>query len=106
RRARALDDVRRGIYQSAIVMRDFLLAADQTAAGAQAEKWMTIRRQTDAALAECAAALDTAEAAPFRSLSAEVAVYWRVLELMSELNEKERRARGNGFFPSDLVRRR
>src|SRR5579859_7068822 len=52
RRARSLDDVRRGIYQSAIGMRDCLLAADQSAAGAQAEKWMSIRRQTDTALAE------------------------------------------------------
>jgi signal transduction histidine kinase len=106
RRARALDDVRRGIYQSAIVMRDYLLAANETAARAQVEKWMTIRVDTDRALADCEAALDPAEAVPFRSLRAEVAVYWHVLELMSEMSEKDRKARGTGYFSNDLVRRR
>src|SRR6266478_5090730 len=61
RRNRALDDVRRGIYQSAIVMRDFLLAPDSSVAKTQVERWMSIRRDTDRALADCAGALDPAE---------------------------------------------
>src|SRR5579862_2247015 len=66
-RARSLDRVRSGIYQSAIVMRDYLLSGDSATAEAQVDRWKSIRRTTDAALAECAVALDPAEAAPFRN---------------------------------------
>jgi hypothetical protein len=58
RRNRALDDVRRGIFQSAIVMRDFLLAPNPDVARTLVERWTGIRRDTDRALAECTAALD------------------------------------------------
>ncbi len=106
RRNRALDDVRRGIFQSAIVMRDFLLAPDSTVAKTQVERWMSIRRDTDRALADCAGALDPAEAAPFRALFGEVHVYWKVLEFISEMQERDKRTKGVEFFSSDLVRRR
>src|SRR5258708_6746837 len=106
RRNRALDDVRRGIYQSAIVMRDFLLAPDSRVAQSQVEKWTAIRQQTDHAVAECAAALDPAEATLFGNLKNEVQVYWKVLEFISEMQEKDKRTRGSEFFSSDLVRRR
>src|SRR6266404_1337050 len=56
RRSKALDEVRSGIYQSAIVMRDYLLAADRATAHAQVENWTSIRQRTDAALKDCAAA--------------------------------------------------
>src|SRR6202040_3516471 len=68
RRSKALDGVRAGIYQSAIVMRDFLLASDLNVAQAQVENWSGIRQRTDGALASFAATLDPAEAGPFRSL--------------------------------------
>src|SRR5579875_2194964 len=50
RRSRALDEVRSGIYQSAIVMRDYLLAADRSIAQAQVENWTEIRKSRDGAL--------------------------------------------------------
>ena len=43
RRSRALDQVRAGIYQSAIVMRDFLLASDPDIAAEQVASWTGIR---------------------------------------------------------------
>src|SRR5690349_243312 len=79
RRSRALDEVRAGIYQSAIVMRDYLLAVDRQVADAQVERWNTIRLRTDRALNEMAASMDPAESSPFRSLQAEVQVYWKLL---------------------------
>src|ERR1051325_1714367 len=106
RRSRALDQVRSGIYQSAIVMRDYLLAVDPGIADAQVENWTNIRQRTDAAMAECAAALDPAEATPFRTLQAEVNVYWKLLELISEMQGKDKRNRGAAYLSSDLVRRR
>jgi len=106
RRNRALDDVRRGIFQSAIVMRDFLLAPDPEVARTLVDRWTGIRRDTDRALAECAAALDPAEAAPLRALEGEVRVYWTLLEFLSEMQESDKRERGTQFFSTDLVRRR
>src|SRR5258706_8946586 len=106
RRSKALDEVRSGIYQSAIVMRDYLLAADRATAHAQVENWTSIRQRTDAALKDCAAALEPAEAVPFRSLEAEIQVYWRLLEFISEIQEKNKRRSGAAYFSSELVRRR
>jgi len=106
RRSRALDEVRSGIYQSAIVMRDFLLASDPQVASAQAEKWTAIRQKTDQALADCASALDPAETAPFRSLQNEVQVYWKMLDFMVERRSADPRQRGAAYFSGELVRRR
>jgi len=106
RRSRALNEVRSGIYQSAIVMRDFLLAADPQVAAAQVEKWTAIRQTTDHALADCAAALDPAEAAPFRSLQNEVQVYWKLLDFMVEKRSSDARQSGAAYFSGELVRRR
>jgi signal transduction histidine kinase len=106
RRSRALNEVRSGIYQSAIVMRDFLLAADPQVASAQVEKWTAIRQTTDHALADCADALDPAEAAPFRSLQNEVQVYWKLLDFMVERRSSGTRESGAAYFSGELVRRR
>ncbi len=105
-RTRSLDQVRAGIYQSAIVMRDYLLAGDAETAASQLERWTSIRQSTEAALAECAAALDPAETSAFRNLQSEVFVYWKLLEFISQIPEKDRRNRGAGYLSAELVRRR
>ncbi len=106
KRSRALDEVRAGIYQSAIVMRDYLLASDRDLAQAQVEKWMSIRAKTDAALGEMSAAIDPEEASPFRSLQSEVQVYWKLLDFIVEIQGKDKRNRGATYFSNELVRRR
>ena len=106
RRSGALDEVRAGIYQSAIVMRDYLLARDQALARDQVEKWNSIRRYTESALANFAATLGPAETAPFRSLEGEIQDYWKLLDFMSEMQGKDARNRGAIYFSGELVRRR
>ena len=106
RRSRALDQVRSGIYQSAIVMRDYLLASDPEVAAAQVEKWGTIRANTDRALGEMSASVDPAESPVFRSLQAEVQVYWKLLDFIVEMQAKDKRSRGAAYFSTQLVRRR
>src|SRR5581483_10021280 len=106
RRSRALDEVRAGIYQSAIVMRDYLLASDRQVAQAQVEKWTSIRAKTGRALGEMSSSLDPAESSPFRSLQAEVQVYWKLLDFIVEMQDKDKRARGATYFSNELVRRR
>jgi signal transduction histidine kinase len=106
RRSRALNEIRSGIYQSAIVMRDFLLATDPLVSAAQVEKWTAIRKTTDQALVDSAAALDPAEAAPFRNLQNEVQVYWKLLDFMVEKRSTDSRQSGAAYFSGELVRRR
>src|SRR5271155_2430693 len=106
RRSRALDQVRAGIYQSAIVMRDFLLASDPEVAAAQVASWMDIRVRTDNALRDGAGALDKAEQGPYSSLQAEVGVYWRLLDFITQMREGDTRHRNSEYLSNELVRRR
>jgi signal transduction histidine kinase len=106
RRNRALDEVRGGIYQSAIVMRDYLLASDSEVARAQVDKWTSIRSKTDQALGEMAASLDPAESSAFRSLQSEIQVYWKLLDFIVEMQGKDKRNRGATYFSNELMRRR
>jgi signal transduction histidine kinase len=105
-RSRSLEKVRNGIYQSAIVMRDYLLATDAAIARDQIEKWSAIRVPTDAALEESASVLDPAEQTPLRTLQGEVAVYWKLLDFIAEMRGDDRRVRGATYFATELVRRR
>src|SRR5689334_14604644 len=82
-RDRALDRVQTGIYQSAIIMRDYLLAPDEKSAAAQIERFAETRDQTDRALAECAMLIEPAENAELRELKSELQVYWKLLAFIS-----------------------
>jgi signal transduction histidine kinase len=106
RRSRALEQVRAGIYQSAIVMRDFLLASDPEVAAEQAASWKEIRVRTDTALRDGAGALDKAEQAPYNSLRAEVSVYWKLLDFITQMREGDLRHRNSEYLSKELVRRR
>ena len=106
RRTRALENVRGGIYQSAIVMRDYLLAPDSAEAGRHFDEWTDIRQTTDRALEECSVALDPAEAAPFRALESEVLVYWKLLDFITELPPENKHLHGAEFLSKEVVRHR
>ena len=106
RRADALDRVRTGIYQSAIIMRAYLLAGGRDEAGAQLEQWKGVQTQTDRALAECKEVLDPAESNQLRSLQAEVQVYWKLLEFLTSIPEKDRRVLGGEYLQKEVVQRR
>jgi hypothetical protein len=105
-RTRALENVRGGIYQSAIVMRDYLLAPDSAEAGRHFDEWTDIRQTTDRALEECSVALDPAEAAPFRALESEVLVYWKLLDFITELPPENKHLHGAEFLSKEVVRHR
>jgi signal transduction histidine kinase len=106
RRSRALDQVRAGIFQSAIVMRDFLLASDPEVAAEQVTSAAGIRARTNTALEDGAAVLDKAEAAPYNDLQAEVKVYWKLLDFITQMREKDTRHRSAEYLSNELVRRR
>jgi signal transduction histidine kinase len=106
RRAAALDRVRTGIYQSAIVMRAYLLADDHETAATELEQWRIVRRGAEDALAECTAVLDPAVTPQLQSLRAEVQVYWKLLDFLTTVPEKDRRIRGGEYLSREVVRRR
>jgi signal transduction histidine kinase len=106
RRATALDRVRTGIYQAALVMRAYLLATDAREAAFQLEIWKQTRAGTDQALADCAAVLDKADAAQIRVLQAKVQDYWRLLDFVTTVPEENRRIQGGEYLTREVVRRR
>ena len=106
RRANALDRVRSGIYQSAIAMRAYLLADNTRDAAAQLAEWQGVRGSTDQALQDCAAVLDADDAPQLATLRAEVQDYWRLLEFLATIPEKDRRVLGGEYLTHEVVRRR
>jgi signal transduction histidine kinase len=105
-RGHSLDQIRSGIYVSGTVARDYLLAADSSAAEEQRAKLRSIQHETETALADYARSLSVEEAATFRSLLAEIHAYWKVLDLMLEPDRQDRRPRGAAYFYNQLVLRR
>src|SRR5579863_5228639 len=95
RRDHALDQVRSGIYQSAIIMRDYLLASgdkpiDTQTSAAQIERFSETRSQTDRALAECATLIDPTESEAIRELNSELQVYWKLLAFITQIPAENR----------------
>ena len=106
RRATALDRVRTGIYQSAIAMRAYLLAASTRDAATELEQWGVVRANTDRALQDCATVLDATDAPQLASLRAEVQDYWRLLDFLATIPERDRQVRGSEYLNREVVRRR
>jgi signal transduction histidine kinase len=106
RRAAALDQVRNGIYQAAIVMRAYLLTENPEEAAVQLEQWQAAQTSTEAALKECQRVLDAADAPELANLQAEAAVYWKQLEFLPTIPAKDRRVLGGEYLNREVVRRR
>jgi signal transduction histidine kinase len=105
-RDHALDRVRNGIYQSAIIMRDYLLALDEKTGAAQIERFAETRDQTDQALAECARLIDPAESAALQELQSELLVYWKLLAFISEIPAENRVLRGSEYLSKQVRQHR
>ena len=105
-RDRALDQVRNGIYQSAIVMRDYLLSVDEKSGAAQIERFSETRQQTDQALAECAGLIDPAESPALHELEAELQKYWNLLDFISQIPADDRQLRGSEYLSTQVRQHR
>jgi signal transduction histidine kinase len=106
RRDHALDRVQTGIYQSAIIMRDYLLSPDEKSANAQIVRFDDTRGQTDRALAECATLIEPTESAALRELQSELQVYWDLLEYISRIPAENRLARGSEYLTNQVRQHR
>jgi signal transduction histidine kinase len=111
RRDHALDQVRSGIYQSAIIMRDYLLASadhslDEKTGAAQIERFAETRDHTDRALAECASLIDPTEGDAIRELSSELQVYWKLLAFITQIPAENRLLRGSEYLSTQVRQHR
>ena len=105
-RGRAIDRVRSGIYQSAIIMRDYLLSTDQTSSAAQIERFDRTREQTDQALSECADLIDSSENAALHELQSELRYYWKLLSFISQIPAENRQVRGSEYLSTQVRQHR
>ncbi len=105
-RGRAIDRVRSGIYQSAIIMRDYLLSPDAASSAAQIERFARTREQTDHALAECAEFIDSSENAALLELKSELQLYWKLLSFISEIPAENRQVRGSEYLSTQVRQHR
>ncbi len=80
RRIQLLEQVRSGVYQSSIILRDYLLAGDPQSAHEEALKWSDIRSKTDRALEQSAASMQPGEAPLYQKLRSELKDYWKLRE--------------------------
>jgi signal transduction histidine kinase len=106
RRDQALDRVQTGIYQSAIIMRDYLLAPNEAGATAQIARFNETRGQTDQALGECTTLIDTTESPALRELQSELQVYWELLEYISRIPPEDRLVRGSEYLTNQVRQHR
>lgn len=102
-RAQSLEHIRSGIYQSSIILRDYLLAEDPALARDQVQKWDAVRATTDQAIAQGIAAAEREEAPLFQNLRGEVQDYWN---LRKSVVLTAGGGKGNPYTSGDLVRRR
>jgi len=105
-RSHSLDQIRYGIFVSGTLARDYLLAGDSPDVDQQRAKLRQVERATEGAIEEYGRSLSVEEAAAFRSLSAEIHAYWKVLGLMLDPDREVRRRRGASYFYNQLVLRR
>src|SRR3984885_10650628 len=79
-RNRTLERIRSNIYLSGTFVRDSLLAPEQSGARLQLNALQNLRRDTGAALASYASAIEPEEATPFQNLRSQIEDYWMVLD--------------------------
>jgi len=103
RRIQSLEEIRSGVYQSSIILRDYLLASDAQTAREQAQKWAEVRLNTDRTVQQIAASAEPEEAPLFQNLRNEVADYWGLRESIVRAPAEK----GNNPYSSgELVQRR
>jgi len=105
-RNRALDEIRSALYLSGTFTRDYLLERDPVRAEAYRASLQAIRGKMDAALLRYARSLDAREEAPFQSLSARIADYWKALDPIFHWDAVAKLARSDAFMHRELFPRR
>jgi len=80
KRTQALDQLRTRIFESAIVVRDFLLSTNQADAASQKQNWTQLREQTDRILAGTDFASSEMSSPASHELGSQLQEYWNLFE--------------------------
>ncbi len=105
-RTRLLERIRGDVYVSGTYVRDYLLETESGKAEGHRYSLLESRKDMDAAMAGYRALLASPETGPFRGLTRELDLYWRVLEPVFEWSAEERRRRGYPFLRDEVFPRR
>lgn len=105
-RNRTLERIRSNIYLSGTIVRDSLLAPEQSGARAQLMTLDTLRRDSTNALNSYASQLEREETRPFQDLRSQIDAYWKVLDRTVAWTADERQKYRDAFFYEELVPRR
>ena len=105
-RTRLLERIRGDVYVSGTYVRDYLLEPETGKAEGHRYSLRETRQDMDSALTSYRALLTAPEARPFRGLTRELDLYWRVLEPVFGWTADERRERGYPFLRDEVFPRR
>ena len=103
RRDAFVGDIRAGIYQSATVVRDYLLAGETADARQETERWRDVRLKTEAAIQAYSVDMDARDRPLFDTLKVNLGSYWQLQEdvLGHPLNSKD-----GPYYSGELRERR
>jgi len=103
-REQTLTQVRTSLYESGVIMRDYILAetgpAEQRALEAEIR---SSREQTSSVLKACVRTLPAAESTPFKDLQQEMERYWSMLDPIFAMSENEKRKSGGAVLRNDVA---
>ena len=103
-REQTLSQVRTSLYESDVIMRDYILAATDSAEQRALE--MEIRaskEQTSSALEACIRTLPVGETKPFEDLQQEMERYWSMLDPIFAMSENEKKQSGGVVLRNDIA---
>lgn len=104
RRDARIEEIRTGIYQSATVVRDYLLSGGADAdARRQTERWQEVRVRTEAAIQAYALNMDERDLPLFDTLKANLASYW---QLQKDVLGRPLNRQNNPYYSDELGERR
>ncbi len=105
-RTRLLEKIRADVYVSGTYVRDYLLEPEPAQAESYRNSLLQTRADMDSALAQYRAILNSADTAPFETLTQHLADYWTLLDPVFEWNTMQRRRAGYVFLRDEVFPRR
>lgn len=103
-REQTLSQIRTNLYESGVIMRDYILAETDPAEQRALEgEIRSSRDQTAAALQTCVRTLPAGETKPFEDLQQEMDRYWSMLDPIFAMSEREKKQSGGAVLRSDVA---
>ena len=103
-REHTLDQVRAGLYESANIVRGYILIeSDPDAQAVLRTEFHTIHDETTATLNACIQSLPAGKREPLQHLAVELEDYWSTIGPIFELAAKEKKERGNSVLRDDVL---